>query len=1152
MKRRSIMQLFVIALSLLAIAWRPLPVSAADATVQTVQRNTGDFELSHGDSLPVRLNAQVQFSKAPDRSPNPTVIAFGSPKNLDQAKASVYRVSVLRSSGAQDGNWLRFFTQRWNPETRRWDTEGDPRDLSFAPWQKAVLRDLAADGVQPQTWHDRWIDLRIDLSPTSATVWAQGMLVANIEMTKEKLAILPVVLTLSQGDAIKNISQTAWKPDERFLTINLQNKFNDEATPPIEYDKATGVPFELANDGKALLNLKQAGWIDQKRDPQSFYEFYDGGPVVLNDPHMPMISVPKADYIAMHLLAVCEPGDGVTDQLTVRAGRYGYMRQVLRHDFVTTVPRAPISKGMAHVRLPLNQSFAQDVIDNIIDMEITKEVKLARHVPDPNRFRYRPLGLPSGVRIAAITLEKSPLQMTVTSTEPANAFVEPQRPCFVIELQNITSKNQQYVLKLTPSHGEVTAAIIEKKGMVAAGQMVRETVTLDGTPRGYNELEVALNVGDSADHDSALLVRHTSFALLRPDDRKHRDDSPFGTWEWNGLHVTSKDSDAIGGLFKKLGLRYGMSNHSPESRKKWGLLVSTEPKLEPTLKQFNKMYEKDPTMPLRALIFHEDSISGAQVTRVPDIFHDRPAYVFNEQEEARYQVMLKQAIGGAKAARAKYPGVEISLGNGPLPTKEAFYRRGFPSELFDAGGNEAGSFHRLPEAQPPDSIANNASIWMDRQLLDAYGYKDKPVRQCFEVGYPNDNPGNHSSQTQANYFVRNALHSMAWGMPFIHIGEITDVGNSYYYSNWGAAGFCKAYPEMAVKPAFVAMATLTSVMDGAKFVRVHDLGSPSLYGLEFMRVDGQTVLALWTVRGTRSITVKRTNPTTWRLWNDQGVDSQAPSQILLSPSPVYLVGKGKIESIMKSQPVYNDTLPTDAATVDALGDLKEWTVVDSRNAELETYNPLEPRTQGHFKFDVVNTFEASGSAIRVTPALPGGGKDTMPMYAVLVHRKGLLLPGKPTEIGIHINGNSGWGRVIYELQDAKGERWISLGAAASEEPAPWLTDWMPREMQSQLSNEKPQASDWNTDDPYGISRINFDGWRYVGFPLPGNYVGEHHPWPANSYWRWDGDGVVDYPLTLKKIVIELPQKVLHVKSWAPAPRAEIYINQLIVGTKAVN
>ncbi len=91
----------------------------------------------------------------------------------------------------------------------------------------------------------------------------------------------------------------------------------------------------------------------------------------------------------------------------------------------------------------------------------------------------------------------------------------------------------------------------------------------------------------------------------------------------------------------------------------------------------------------------------------------------------------------------------------------------------------------------------------------------------------------------------------------------------------------------------------------------------------------------------------------------------------------------------------------------------------------------------------------------------------------------------------------------------------------------------------------PGISDWNTEDAWGLSRINFDGWRYVAFPLPGNYPGEHYGWPANSQWRWDKDGVVHYPLTLKKLVVELNEKVLHLKTFAPVPRPEIYLRGLL-------
>src|SRR5208283_1674066 len=101
--------------------------------------------------------------------------------------------------------------------------------------------------------------------------------------------------------------------------------------------------------------------------------------------------------------------------------------------------------------VPFDLAIAQD-LRKFIEIELTKEVRVARRSPDPNRFRYRPLGLPSGVRIAGLTLERSPLQMRVSSKEIGHTFVEPLQPVFQVTLTNITTKPQEYTLNLEAIH----------------------------------------------------------------------------------------------------------------------------------------------------------------------------------------------------------------------------------------------------------------------------------------------------------------------------------------------------------------------------------------------------------------------------------------------------------------------------------------------------------------------------------------------------------------------------------------------------------------------------------------------------------------------------------------------------------------------------
>ena len=71
---------------------------------------------------------------------------------------------------------------------------------------------------------------------------------------------------------------------------------------------------------------------------------------------------------------------------------------------------------------------------------------------------------------------------------------------------------------------------------------------------------------------------------------------------------------------------------------------------------------------------------------------------------------------------------------GRVVTKEELLRHKYPAELFDSAGNESAAFGHPPESQPPDWLGNNSSLWMDRQLLDAYGYFTPGITTMFLVG----------------------------------------------------------------------------------------------------------------------------------------------------------------------------------------------------------------------------------------------------------------------------------------------------------------------------------------------------------------------------------------------------------------------------------
>jgi hypothetical protein len=1125
----------------------------ADKGVVTVKGAKATLILGADSADTYRLTAEV---KPVDRATSVSLQVMPADPH-DTGKPAVLHGWFNRDAS---GLVVSADTYFWDEKRSKWDSKNDPAWYTYwpAPTDKARLALLDGSGLAPRSLRDRWLRLRVEADRRHVRYWLDGLLVRQVDRPAGRQG--PVTLQLSQGDQVRDVklvplAESPYLPVD--LTLFAHEKLATPAGAPVL--SAGGVPFELAG-GQAVVDLRKARWIEQKQDPQDTYENYEGGPPVVHDPRMPFLRVPSMDYVAAHVLAVADDDPATTPNFTLRAGRYGHSGQVVFHSFPATAPRKAEAGKAApalqtpggpffQVRVPLGQAFAQD-IDRWIEIELTKEVRLARRVPDPNRVRSRPLGLPSGVRLAGLTLEPSPLQMRVTSKEAGHAFVEPQKPTFDVRLTNITSAEQPYELGLTLTHHDGTPLGVSRKGTVPVGQSADVALEAPTAKRGYHDVTVTLKGAAGR----TLLERKTSCCLLPPDTRKHRETSPLGTWDFCGAHFTSNDPDFNGSLYVKLGLRWGMAHFKPEKRKQYGVLPGAEPNIYPGgVKSWEEWLKTVPDQPPLALIFHETSVSLKHIMRLPELFSDQPPYKFDPAEEKAFKKMYDDAVKAAREMRAKYPRVHVRLGNGAHPTKEALYQARFPADLFDSAGNESPALGRPPEAQPPDFVAFNASIWMDRQLLDAHGYKDKPVTLAYETCYTSSMPG--KEQEQADYLVRHGLHALAWNMPEIKLGQICDQGNGFYFSIYGPIGLCRSRPELNVKPAFVAVATLTRVLDGAKFARVVPLGSPALYGLEFTRPDGTQAHAFWTLRGKRSVRLLMDRPGPWTLVNDQGAETPVPGagggvELELTPSPVYLVGAGKVEgagarTTGPGAPQYTEKPAGKSTLLAPLADLGDWTVEANRDPELEYYDFVGPRRKGDFTFEPVASFEGKDRVLRVAPRPIKHGKDTMPMYAVLAHNKGIPVPGTPTEVGAWVNGNGGWGRLIFELQDASGQRWISIGAEQPDVPRKWVEDLVPADMRAKWA--KPAINDSNTDDVLGLSRINFDGWRWLAFPLPGNYPGEKHPWPANSQWRWDKDGVVHYPLTFKRLVVELPEKVLHVKAFAPPPRPEIYLKDLSVG-----
>jgi hypothetical protein len=957
--------------------------------------------------------------------------------------------------------------------------------------------------------------------------------------------------------------------DSQYVPVNLNRLANDRSTldTPAAHVTFNKIPFGLAQSGeKNNLFLHHAGWPDWEKDPLSFYSTYDAAPKEPTDT-LPVVQIPTDDYSAVYVLASCESDAQYSNVLSLRIGIKDRAKQVTYHDYEFHVPRQnekrgdnvikvlPSSSGNVFLlRLPIHGAFAQEFSDHrALDVEITKKIRLAVAKPDAARFQYRPLGLPSGVHLYGMTFERAPLRLFLQGTQTGNVFNEPQTPAFWLRLQQM--QNQRFK-DLT-----VRARAVDYYGNVVEFPTIsqpklptfRAAWKLPVTRRGYYELTVTV-----ADGDRVLVQRKTTFALLPEDTRRHRATSPFGTWDFGGGHYTPNDADVVGPLYVKAGLRYGMFNFKPEERAKYGILKGNDPSLH--LRDFAKLDEQIARIkasgetPARWLIYHEDSISGNHVTRTPDLFTGK-RYQFSADEQKKFDEMWRVALEATKKIRAAFPHTKIYLGNGSPQLMEEFLRHHYPTTMFDALGNEAAAFQRLPESQPLDFVANNASLWMERQLLDAYGYKDKPLEQCYEIMYPSSNPGNLALRAQANYVVRNAMHSLAWKVPVIRFEGIADPGNSYYFSNWGGTGLMFGQPNLSPKPLYVAVATMTQQLDGATFSRIIPTGTTTVYAFEFKKPDGRYITCLWTPNAPRDVQLKTSQKqlAVIDLMSNERV-LPAGATLVANADPVFIETEKPLQ--IQAGAARQGGLPqVKYSILSALDDASQWQVDNGENDEQEAYNFMQPRVPGEFAVQNVAEFEGQKNPLEVKPLHPNVNNWWLPQYSRLEAKTPIAIEGEPTHIGLMVNGNGGWGRVIFELQDAAGQRWISLGTEAKGEPNPWLVDWLSKEEFEKLKssgNQSAGVSDWNSNDVWGRSMINFAGWRYLQFPLPGNYPGEGYHWPYTSQWRCvkqdgtRGDYVVHYPLKLTRLAVTSRAKVLYGTEVVSVRRPEIYLKNLSV------
>ena len=992
------------------------------------------------------------------------------------------------------------------------------------------------------------LHLRLDVVAGAARLWLDDRFIGRVD-----LAAREVQLALKAGHVVHAMAVRKLAVHPGFVTLRLAG-YGRAGEPGktkhslgLGRQTVGGVPFEVAAPGGSI-DVGLSRWLMESVGPDDFTDDYYTRSAFDGTPESILLTVPTDDYGTAHLLCAVDPDPAKAPVLTLRLTRFltdlydsggrgdGIADTVVRldqengrwPDGVTPVgtveldtARGPQRVPLLHVRARLDLGAIQDVLDETglyyrrsteyLDLELTKALGQVVKQNYAN-FSTKPLGRPSAVRVFGLTLERAPVRARLRSKQIGNVFTLDELPGLSLELTNPTDTAFRGTVECRVAEAPATRSEVT----VAPGETKAVTLDARAASVGWYPVSVRLLAGDEPIWKTA-----SSFAVV-PQER--RADPRFGVWWFRRIHVGTSSIDAMAPLLNRLGVAHVCpSGRGPSGAElaKHGLSISMYPNrvrgdIAKAEEAIDAMVKEHPGVRW-ALIFHENGF-GEKLVLAPE-FRGEPVPKLTEEQGKRFKTLWDKAVAVSRIYRRKHPDIQLIFGNASVPFAAEFMRRGYPGDLVDAFGDEDVGQLMMPEIQPQ---THKSMYWL-KEYAKRYHY-DVPVTTPYEWRCRPTTPGNLTEREQAELYARDCLQALAFGMPTINAGLLHDVGDAYYYSRWGGTGLCHRYPLLHPKPSYVAMATLIHQLAGAECVRYLPSNSPSLYILEFRR-QGRRIYALWVPRGRREVTLtfdRATADATWRtmLGAATALGWQTELTREVSSSTSYLELPDERAAIVRAVagPTACEPPPRGLRAVDDLCDLGRWKVATERDKFLETAHFDFPRRQGKVNLRVVDD-KGKGRALEVELLPQPGVPAPCPRYVILAPREPIPIPGEPRAIGTWVKGNSCWGRVMWELEDAKGERFLSVSAGEG--------GWM--------------VGDWRTR-----SFINFDGWNYLQMRLLTWYDSGFYG-PERRNWRnVGGDGRVDFPVRLTRLVLELRDRVVHLTDMVPVPERSIRLRDLSV------
>ena len=1072
----------------------------------------------------------------------------------------------------------------------------------------AALKRFGAEFAGAPIWPQHWFRLRIEITHRQARLWVDGALVASVDEPRWTKG--SICLTLNHGDRVRSLRiEPIPLLADGFLPLDLSARFNANGLddgdlgdghsfrssalpPPGRFIEVDGVPFHWSSaQGKPNhLDLSNGAGRDSRS-----YIFTDAAS---NDPKRVLLRVPRRQYNQLVLLAAADARKDITRVLNARFVKPVQGMVVDKCQAIpawkdasadrgaTALPVGPMLQGgkpsseqgrLWLVRVPLDPGAFQDFLASPDERAL--EIDLAG---PPVRPGYPAIDRKTaGIHIFAATLIESPVEMFVTSEEVGHIFVQPQTPKFAFRLRNTTPAPQSGKLRVlvTDFYGKTRAH--EKPYGVPAGKELSETLEVPVEKLGLHALDARLE-GKAGE---PLVRRQTTFAVLPPDPpyggRQADRDSPFGLWVFVGAHFGAS-ADAAGALMSKAGARC-----SHVSQEMWDAGFSKKYRIYPaytslmggkeTIEQVVERLKKHPQHEYWT-IFAETALGERHFHYFPPELLEKPAPMpLTPEEEETFKTYWDEANARCEAARTHRPDAQLIFGNGYPQFIATFLSRGFPRRYLDG--------------LALDFMSDQLDLFFYlREVARHYGYGDLPlhITEGFYVtsgcGYY---PDREREQVQSDRYLRGFLRGFAMGMARWGTAcEIWDPGGEYYYTGYGSVGLCHKAPELNPKPSYLAYATMTHLLDRARFHSLVPAGSVAVYLLRFDGPAGP-VYAAWTASGQRRVSLRVADGATPCLTDSQS--NSTPLEVRegrvafdLTPSPIWLERAGAIRDVQLGEPSYADVVrPSGADSLPPLrgGELPsrrdgprqdgsagaspsqilarfetlaDWQLDTAPLRELEALNVGTPVKPCAFDLAIVPVPRLASPAVSDLP--PGAGDNTergarsgKPTVAQDQDGSAGASPSHALSVALPSEPGVSPHRLRYAILRPKG-REVSIPAGTSRLGL-WIRGNGAAWVDLELRDAKGER--WHTvrgprSYEFGQRHADwhvFDGWRYIPWPLPPLPRVSHPregiaPTPPSipDYARWrheGGDGVLDLPARLTGLILEQYGQVLYINQMAP-------------------